>query len=518
MTEPTAATLLTLTGMTRTFPGVIANQNVNLSIATGEIHALLGENGAGKSTLVKMIYGILAPDSGDIQWEGKSVSIPNPAFARELGVAMVFQHFSLFDSLSVLENIALGMDKRVDLTELKARISDISSRYGLPLDPERHVYTLSVGERQRIEIIRCLLQNPKLLIMDEPTSVLTPQEVSRLFETLKRLSEEGLAILYISHKLDEIKALCHRATVLRNGEGVASVSVSDESAQSLAALMMGEALESMTPRSGNQAGDVRLAVSKLSLPAADEFGIPLLDIDLNVHCGEVVGIAGVAGNGQDELLLALSGESLSRQQDSLKIDGTPCGQLGPNQRRALGVAAIPEQRLGHGAVPEMSLIDNSFLTAFRRLKLIGNGFIKKAATRSFAEKIIDDFNVKTNGSGAVASSLSGGNLQKFIVGREILQNPGLLIVSQPTWGVDAGAAQTIHKALRELANNGAAVLVISQDLDELMATTDRIGAICAGRVSEIYNTDSVTIEDVGLLMAGTKLERTSSPAEVAHVV
>lgn len=506
MTEPTTSPLLNLAGMTRTFPGVIANQDVDLRIHAGEIHALLGENGAGKSTLVKMIYGILAPDSGQIQWEGKTVSIPNPAFARELGVAMVFQHFSLFDSLSVLENIALGMDGKVNRAELKRRILDISNRYGLPLDPDRHVYTLSVGERQRIEIIRCLLQEPKLLIMDEPTSVLTPQEVARLFETLHRLSEEGLAILYISHKLDEIKALCHHATILRNGQRVDMVNVDTESANSLAAKMMGEALENTEPRIGNQPGALRLSVKDLNLAAADEFGIPLKHVNLDVHCGEIVGIAGVAGNGQDELLMALSGESLSVPVECIKIDDIACGQSGPNQRRTLGVAAIPEQRLGHGAVPEMSLVDNTFLTAFQRLALVGGGFIKGSATRQFTEKVIDGFNVKSNGTGAFASSLSGGNLQKFIVGREILQNPGLLIVSQPTWGVDAGAAQTIHKALRNLADKGAAVLIISQDLDELMAGTDRIGAICAGEISEIYDTAALSIEEVGLLMAGTALQ------------
>ncbi len=507
MSDQTSTPLLKLTKMTRSFPGVIANQDVDLSIHAGEIHALLGENGAGKSTLVKMIYGILAPDSGTIEWEGKAVTVPNPAFARQMGVAMVFQHFSLFDSLSVLENIALGMDSRVKMAELKARILDISTRYGLPLDPDRHVYTLSVGERQRIEIIRCLLQEPKLLVMDEPTSVLTPQEVARLFETLTRLSEEGLSILYISHKLDEIKALCHRATILRNGKRVDEVSVSDESTGSLAAKMMGEALETVETRTADNIGEVRLAVNNLSLPAADEFGIPLKQISLDVRCGEIVGIAGVAGNGQDELLMALSGESTSAQPDSLKIDNKECGHLGPNERRELGVAAIPEQRLGHGAVPEMNLIDNTFLTAFQRLGLIGKGFIKSGVTRKFTEQVVTDFNVKSNGTKAFASSLSGGNLQKFIVGREILQNPGLLIVSQPTWGVDAGAAQTIHKALRELADNGAAVLIISQDLDELMGSTDRIGAICAGALSPLYPTGDVTIEEVGLLMAGTQLDK-----------
>ena len=505
MTESTDTALLRLSKMTKTFPGVVANQDVDLSIHQGEIHALLGENGAGKSTLVKMIYGILGADSGSVYWQGQPVQITNPAFARELGVAMVFQHFSLFDALSVLENIALGMDSKVNMAQLKMQIEEISTRYGLPLDPERHVYTLSVGERQRIEIIRCLLQQPKLLIMDEPTSVLTPQEVARLFDTLQRLSQEGLAILYISHKLDEIKTLCQRATILRHGKKVDEVLVSQETTASLAAKMMGEALPTNQARAPSKQGAARLVVKNLSLTPEDEFGIPLKQIDLTVHCGEIVGIAGVAGNGQDELLAALSGESLSQAQQ-ICIDGEACGNLAPNLRRKRGLAAIPEQRLGHGAVPEMSLVDNAFLTAFERLQLKAKGFIKQAATRRFTKKIIQEFKVKAPSSDVVAASLSGGNLQKFIVGREVLQQPSLLIVSQPTWGVDAGAAQTIHQALRALAEQGAAVLIISQDLDELMGGTDRIAAICAGQLSPLYPTNHLSIEEVGLLMAGTQLD------------
>jgi simple sugar transport system ATP-binding protein len=253
--------ILELQGMTKSFPGVKANDDVSLSLKAGEIHALLGENGAGKSTLVKMIYGILKPDSGQLSWMGEATNVSNPATARRLGIAMVFQHFSLFDSMSVLENIALGMDKGTDQASLKQQIIDISNRYGLPLDPDRHVYTLSVGERQRIEIIRCLLQNPKLLIMDEPTSVLTPQEVTKLFETLNRLSQEGVAILYISHKLDEIKALCERATILRAGKVVDAVEVEQESPNSLAAKMMGEELQSATDKSPVVAGEVRLEIN-----------------------------------------------------------------------------------------------------------------------------------------------------------------------------------------------------------------------------------------------------------------
>ena len=500
------SSLLEITQMRKTFPGVIANDDVDLTIKPGEVHALLGENGAGKSTLVKMIYGILKPDAGTIRFNGEVVQITAPARARELGIAMVFQHFSLFDSLTVVENISLGMDHQSDLKQLAQEITELSNRYGLPLDPHRHVYTLSVGERQRIEIIRCLLQQPKLLVMDEPTSVLTPQEVEKLFVTLKRLSDEGMAILYISHKLDEIKALCHNATILRLGKKVASVNVAEETTLSLAAMMMGQELKEFQHPQKAATGDVRLRVKGLDLAASDKTGISLNNINLEVRSGEVVGISGVAGNGQDELLAALNGERRC-SPSCIEIDGKAVGRFGPNQRRIVGLASVPEKRLGHGAVPDMDLVDNAFLTSFKRLGLIKNKFIDYAKTAQFAEKIITRFSVMTPGVDVPATSLSGGNLQKFIIGRELLQDPDILIVAQPTWGVDAGAALTIRQELRELAAAGAAVLVISQDLDELLEISDRIGAICGGKVSKFYLTDEITTEQVGMLMAGVCLEQ-----------
>ncbi|MGR3914917.1 MAG: ABC transporter ATP-binding protein [Gammaproteobacteria bacterium] len=504
-TTQTPPPLLELRGMSKAFPGVLANSGIDLSLRAGEIHALLGENGAGKSTLVKMIYGVLKADAGTIRWMGAPADIRDPARARALGIAMVFQHFSLFDSLSVLENIALGMPPHTDRAGLKTRIHDISARYGLPLQAERHVYTLSVGERQRVEIIRCLLQRPKLLVMDEPTSVLTPQEVAGLFETLKQLAAEGLAILYISHKLGEIKMLCNRATILRGGRVVDSLGVADESAASLAAKMIGAELEEAHLRGGGRArGPVRLAVARLNLPAADEFGIALRDIHIEVRGGEILGIAGVAGNGQDELLAALCGETRAARNASIKIDGHPCARAGPTRRRALGLAAIPGERLGHGAVPEMSLLENGLLTSYRRLGFVRNGCIRYRDCRAFVADLLKRFQVKAHGIGAIAASLSGGNLQKFIVGREICQKPTLLVVSQPTWGVDAGAAQTIHLALREMADNGAAIVVISQDLDELMSLSDNIAAICAGALSPPSPTASLTPQRIGLLMAGAQ--------------
>jgi len=493
---------LEVRGVTKRFPGVLANDRVDFAVAPGEIHALLGENGAGKSTLVKMIYGVLHPDEGAIFWNGEQVAVGDPRTARQLGIGMVFQHFSLFEAMTVLENIALGMDEPGDMQALAKRVTEVSQVYGLPLDPHRNVYTLSVGERQRIEIVRCLLQNPKLLIMDEPTSVLTPQEVERLFETLRKLASEGVSILYISHKLHEIKALCHHATILRGGKVVAECDPNVETARTMAQLMIGEELKTVTRREGGSLGEARLVVEGLHLPSENLHGVDLRNISFEVKAGEVFGIAGVAGNGQNELLLALSGERLAHHAEIVRIDGKAAGRLSAGARRRLGVCVVPEERNGHGAVPGMSLVENAVLSAHHRMNLLSSIFVKGADARRFAEKVVRDFDVRTPGTAASAASLSGGNLQKFIVGREILQSPGVLIVSQPTWGVDAGAAATIHQALADLAGGGAAVVVISQDLDELLAITDRLAVINVGILSNALVTAEASVEELGLLMGG----------------
>jgi len=489
--------------ITKAFPGCLANDSVSLTIDQGEIHALLGENGAGKSTLVKILYGVLVADKGSIQWQGGRVKIDNPAAARRLGIGMVFQHFSLFESMTVLENIALAIDDEPDMKELSERITRVSRAYGLPLDPSRFVETLSVGERQRIEIVRCLLQNPKLLILDEPTSVLTPQEVGLLFKTLRKLSDEGCAILYISHKLDEVKALCHRATILRRGRVVETCDPTEETARSMAEMMVGEKLKPVVKDTHGGDGVVRFKASGLSVAAGIHFRIPLRDISLSVKGGEILGIAGVAGNGQSELLSVLSGEAiLPIPSDAITIDDHPVANLGPRRRRINGMAFIPEERNGHGAVADLSLTENGFLTAYRKLGLAPKGVVDRQGTAAYAAHVIERFDVRTTGPEAEAGSLSGGNLQKFVVGREILQNPGVLIVSQPTWGVDPGAAVAIRKALIRLAREGGAVLVISQDLDEILTLSDRVAVICEGRLSEPRPVAEVTVEEIGMMMGG----------------
>jgi len=496
----TGTALLELSGITKRYPGVLANDNVGFSIAPGAIHALLGENGAGKSTLVKMIYGVMRPDGGEMQFDGAPYAPARPSEARARGVGMVFQHFSLFEALSVAENGALGMNKGAVGKDLNRQIIEVSESYGLTLDPTRIIGSLSVGERQRVEIVRCLLQNPRLLIMDEPTSVLTPQEVDILFETLLKLSSEGCSILYISHKLEEIRTLCGSATVLRGGQVVANCDPRQETAKSLAEMMIGTSL-SFPERQVLELGDERLVVENLSAVCPDPFGTDLVDISFSVRAGEILGIAGVAGNGQVELMEVLIGERTT-EDGAVRIDGEPVGRHGPTERRRRGMCSVPEERLGHGAVPDMSLWENIILSARTRMGIEKNGFLGLNIAQDFAEEVVEAFNVKTAGIEHAARSLSGGNLQKFIVGREMLQNPTVLVILQPTWGVDAAAAADIHRALQKLAKGGAAILVISQDLNELMELSTSFAVISEGRLSEPRPTGEMSIEEIGLLMGG----------------
>ena len=492
---------LELNGITKIYPSVIANENVSLKVRRGEIHAVLGENGAGKSTLMKMIYGVTKPDAGEINWQGEIVQVENPAHARSLGIGMVFQHFSLFETLNVVENVALALPNNPDLEELAEQITEVSNRYGLPVDPHRLVHALSVGERQRVEIIRCLLQNPKLLIMDEPTSVLTPQAVRKLFDTLRQLAEEGCSILYISHKLDEIQELCHVATVLRDGKVTGDCIPSEETPKSMASLMIGKELPVCQHDAPTELGEVRLRLNGLSQDSDDPFGTDLKDIRLEVNSGEIFGIAGVSGNGQQELLHALSGEALLADNNAIEICGTAAGSKMPDQRREFGMGFVPEERLGRGAVPQMSLADNALLTAHGK-DMLSRGMIRFDRVTQFASECIEKFNVKCGGTRAVAKSLSGGNLQKFIMGREILQAPKLLVVAQPTWGVDVGAAAFIRQELIDLRNEGTAVLVISEELEELFEVSDRIAVIADGRLSPAKKLADTNIDEIGIWMSG----------------
>ncbi|MDE2275424.1 MAG: ABC transporter ATP-binding protein, partial [Burkholderiales bacterium] len=465
----------------------------------GEIHAVLGENGAGKSTLMKIIYGAVQPDEGEIRWNGRPVTIRSPAEARGIGISMVYQHFSLFDTLTAAENVWLGLDRRLRLPEVARRIVEVAHSYGLDVDPQRPVHTLSVGERQRVEIVRALLTEPQLLILDEPTSVLTPQAVGRLFETLRRLAERGCSILYISHKLDEIRALCHHCTVLRGGRVTGEVDPTRESNASLSRLMIGAVPPPLQHRA-HPAGAAVLTVQALDLPRQDQFGVDLHGIGFEVRAGEIVGVAGVSGNGQQELMAALSGEDARAPAGSIRLGTQDIAAAGPRTRRDLGLHFVPEERLGRGAVPSLSLAQNTLLT--RTGTVSRRGWIATRRVQQLAAGLIERFKVRAGGPQAPAQSLSGGNLQKFIVGREIAAEPRLLIVSQPTWGVDVGAAAQIRGELLALRDAGCALLVVSEELEELFEISDRLLVIAKGRVSPSVPVAQATIERIGEWMSG----------------
>jgi general nucleoside transport system ATP-binding protein len=490
---------LSLKGITKRYPAVVANDGVSLEVAPGEIHAVLGENGAGKSTLMKIIYGAVRPDEGEIWWNGQPVSVRNPHEARALGIAMVFQHFSLFDTLTAAENVWLGLDASNTLASVTQRIRAVAGEYGLDVDPLRPVHTLSVGERQRVEIVRALLTKPQLLILDEPTSVLTPQAVQKLFETLRALAATGCSILYISHKLDEIRALCHKCTVLRGGRVTGEVDPRLETNASLSRRMIG-AEPPRLERAQPHLGDVALSVRGLRLPKRDQFGVTLEDVDFDVRAGEVVGIAGVSGNGQPELMAAISGEDPRAPAGSIALFGADIGAAPPGVRRRAGMHFVPEERLGRGAVPTLSLAQNTLLT---RTGAVGAlGLLRLARTVRLAADLIKRFRVKAKGPDAAAKSLSGGNLQKFIMGRELDAQPRLFVVSQPTWGVDVGAAADIRGEILRLRDAGAAVLVVSEELEELFEITDRLVVMARGRMSPGVATSSATVEQVGVWMSG----------------
>ncbi|MFT0545824.1 ABC transporter ATP-binding protein [Allopusillimonas ginsengisoli] len=505
---------LALNQITKQYPAVVANDAVDLMVRPGEIHAVLGENGAGKSTLMKIIYGVIKPDSGRIIWNGTETSIASPAAARRLGIGMVFQHFSLFDTLTVTENIALGLPSDTRIDELSQRIAQTASQYGLDLEPQRHVHTLSVGECQRVEIVRALLGKPQLLILDEPTSVLTPQAVERLFDTLRTLAAEGCSILYISHKLDEIRALCHTCTVMRGGKVTGVCDPRNESAASLSRLMIGAEPPAIA-HVQRVPGRVMLDVRDLSLPKAHPFATALNHVSFNVSEGEIVGVAGVSGNGQQELLAALSGEDTRAPSDSIWLDGEPAGGRSAAWRRARGLGLVPEERLGRGAVPELSLAQNMLLS-HQGPATVRHGFVRSGAIRDLAAGIISRFSVKAAGPGAAAASLSGGNLQKYIIGREVTRGPSVLLVAQPTWGVDVGAAAQIRSELLALRNAGCAILVISEELDELFELSDTLIVMAKGRMSPAIPRSQATLDQLGQWMSGLWQDASRDEAEASH--
>ena len=487
---------LRLNHITKAYPGIVANDDICLEVCPGEVLAILGENGAGKSTLMKIIFGSVTPDKGTIEFDGKEASITSPSEANRLGIAMVHQHFAVFETLTVAQNVILGIAEKMSAEVCAERIKSLGERYGIAVDPDAVVADLSMGERQRVEIIRALMSEPKLLILDEPTSVLTPQAVRKLFETLKKLAAEGVSILFISHKLDEIRELADRCTILRAGRVIETVNPKEKSEEELARLMIGKEPPKLLT-STSKPGDVALELKGVSLDGGHHV-TGLTDVKLAVRSDEIVGIAGISGNGQSRLLGVCMGE-LRQNKGSVTLFGETIDDLDPAQRRAKGLRYVPEQRLGHGSVPEFSLVNNTLLTGD---DFHSHGFIKLDEAEKFTELVIDRFHVRPPMPKAAARSFSGGNLQKYIVGREILSSPGVLIIDQPTWGVDVGAATVIRNSLMRLRSEGAGILVVSEEIDELFAICDRIAVMYRGCMSPAIPVSSITTEELGRWMAG----------------
>ena len=487
---------LSLENISRRFGETVANDGITFDVMPGEIFAVLGENGAGKSTLMKIVYGVVRPDAGRIEIDGRVVDIDTPAQARSLGIAMVFQHFALFESLTLAENVALGLPP-ARLSDISVRMLELAERYDLEIDPQKRVHDLSVGERQRVEILRALMASPRLLILDEPTSVLKPQAIERLFGTLQRLAADGVSVLFISHKLDEIRQLAHRCAVLRGGRLVAIVDPRQESEASLARLMIGADPPSIATHD-SPASAVALSVQGLDTAHAIERERWLHDLSFELRGGEIVGIAGVSGNGQTALMAALAGE-WTDVQGSIRLFGEDVTALATTARRRRGLRYVPEERLGHGAVTSLPLHDNILLT---RDDLRSGGFVHIGPARQQTRELIERFAIKAAGPDAAAGSLSGGNLQKFIVGRELAARPRVLLVNQPTWGVDVGAAAAIRNELIALRKAGSAVLVVSEDLDELFELCDRLFVMSKGRLSPSVRPGEIGVQEIGRWMSG----------------
>ncbi len=497
---------LEMQGITKTYPGgVVANDSVNLSVERGEIHALVGENGAGKSTLMKILYGIEQPDAGHILLDDRRTAVPNPQAAIRMGIGMVHQHFQLIPSLTVAENVALGYEPRrgllVDEPRMIERVARLSDSFGLAVDPRARVSSLSVGVQQRVEILKLLYRDAKLLILDEPSAVLTPQEVDDLFAILRRLVDDGRTAIFITHKLYEIMSICRRATVLRRGQVVGCVEVSGSSPAEIARLMVGHDVETVTRHAQPaQSGRGRLALR--AVDADDDRGLPVLQgVTFEVRAGEILGLAGVEGNGQRELLEVLIGKRPARRGE-LVLDDRPITGLKPRQRRERGLALIPEDRNREGLSGQMSVWENIIANSYYHAPASRWGVMDIGAIRAAARDAIRRFDIRTPAETVNVGTLSGGNAQKIVIARELERQPAVLIAAQPTRGLDVGAARFVHEQLLQLRDAGVAVLLISADLDELLAISDRIAVLFSGRILQTFDYEQVTREKLGQYMAG----------------
>jgi simple sugar transport system ATP-binding protein len=499
-----------LTGITKRYPGVVANRDINIAVRRGDVHAIVGENGAGKSTLMKILYGMQRPDAGTIEVDGETVHFGSPQQAIKAGIGMVHQHFMLADNLTVTENVVLGAERLYGIgARAKRRIMEISEAYGLGVQPDRLVEDLGVGDRQRVEILKVLYRGAKILILDEPTAVLVPQEVDELFGNLRELKAEGLTVIFISHKLDEVLAVADEITVVRRGTTVRTVLPSDVSSRQLAELMVGSELPVPTLREDAVTETTLLSVRDLTVPALGG-GRPAVDgVSLEIRQGEILGIAGVEGNGQAELVEALMG--MRPSTGSIRLGHAEISDWHTRQRRAAGIGYVPEDRHRHGLLLESPLWENRILGHQNQEPNVAGPWINRAGARADTQRIVEQFDVRTPGIDVAAASLSGGNQQKLIVGREMSHEPRVLIASHPTRGVDVGAQAAIWEHLRRARTAGLAVLLISADLDELIGMSDTLVVILRGKIVATVDPSTVTPEELGSAMTGA----TDEPAQDA---
>ena len=503
--------MLEMRGITKRFPGVLANDRVDFDLKAGEVHTLLGENGAGKSTLMKILYGLYQPDEGQILLNGSAVEIHSPTDAIDLNVGMIHQHFMMVESLTVAENVALGLPSnrglRTDLDAVSERITELGNRYGLKIDPSATVWQLSVGQKQRVEIIKALYRNANLLILDEPTAVLTPQEVNQLFTTLRQMTDDGRGLIFISHKLHEVLALSDRITVLRQGRITGQVPVEGATRESLARMMVGREVKLVPDKPVVQPGKPRLRIEDLTV-VGDRGDEAVRSLDLEVRAGEILIIAGVSGNGQREMAETIGG---LRQPTSgaIFIDDMDVAGKTPAEIRAAGLSYVPEGRMKNGCIGEFTVSENLMLVDHQKAPYVKWGLFDFRAIKERSAQLVKEYAVKTPTLETTARSLSGGNIQKVILAREISGTPKVLVASQPTRGVDIGAAEYIHKRLVEQRTEDTAILVISEDLDEVFALADRIAVIYEGQIMGIVDPATATREEIGLMMAGVHPETAS---------
>ncbi|WP_335870777.1 ABC transporter ATP-binding protein [Bacillus sp. 2205SS5-2] len=491
------------------FPGIVANNNITLQLKKGEIHALLGENGAGKSTLMNVLFGLYQPEKGEIRVKGKPANITNPNIANELGIGMVHQHFMLVDTFTVTENIILGSEPKkfatVDIKKAEDEVREISERYGLKVDPSSKISDISVGMQQRVEILKTLYRGAEIIIFDEPTAVLTPQEIKELIQIMKTLIQEGKSIILITHKLKEIMEVCDRVTVIRKGEGIGTVNVSETDPNALASLMVGRDVTFTTEKIPSVPKHDVLQIEGLSVK--DSRGIPSVkNLNLQVRAGEIVGIAGVDGNGQSELIQAITGLTKS-DAGSIKLNGKNIANAKPRKITEAGIAHIPQDRHKHGLVLDFPVGENMVLQSYYQKPFSKSGVLNYKEIYDQARSLIKEFDVRTPSEFTPARALSGGNQQKAIIGREVDRNPDLLIAAQPTRGLDVGAIEFIHKRLIEQRDQGKAVLLVSFELDEIINVSDRIAVIYEGEIVAVVDPKETTEQQLGLLMAGESKEK-----------